>query len=111
MELVIVERTYPEPVSEELGASMARRYGPSFSVQRITRLHSYISKDRLRTMCVYEAPDASSVREVHDREGIPYASIWSADMWSIPTVSGVLDRDDAGRSADSAQPPVPRHTD
>lgn len=103
MELIIVERTYDQPLTDEIGASMTRRFGPCFSLRRIKRLHSYISKDRLRTVCVYEAPDASSVRDVHDREGIPYLRIWSADMLSVPTVSEALDRDDGQREADEAR--------
>jgi hypothetical protein len=103
MELVIVERTYDQPFSDELGASMTRRFGPCFSLRRIKRLHSYISKDRLRTVCVYEAPDASSVRDVHDREGIPYVRIWSADMLSVSAGSEALDRDDGKRDADGAR--------
>ncbi len=93
MELVIVERSYDQPYSDELGVSMTRRFGPCFSLRHIKRLHSYISKDRLRTVCVYEAPDASSVRDVHDSEGIPYIRIWSADMLSVPG-SEALERDD-----------------
>lgn len=103
MELVIIERSYDQPLTDELAASMTRRFGPCFSLRRIQRLHSYISKDRLRSVCVYEAPDASSVRDVHDREGIPYVRIWSADMLSVPTLSDVLDRDDGQREADGAR--------
>jgi hypothetical protein len=91
MELVIVERSYDQPLTDEIGASMTRRFGPCFSLRRIKRLISYISKDRLRTVCIYEAPDASSVRDVHDREGIPYLRIWSADMLSVPSPSEALD--------------------
>jgi hypothetical protein len=101
MELVIVERSYEQPFTDELGASMARRFGPCFSLRHIKRLHSYISKDRMRTVCVYEAPDASGVRDVHDSEGIPYVRIWSADMLSIPApaagADGATGTDHSGR--------------
>lgn len=103
MELVIVERTYAEPLTDELGASLTRRFGPCFSLRRINRLHSYISKDRMRTVCVYEAPDASSVRDVHDREGIPYVRIWSADMLSIPSAAA---EPDAGASSAGEEAPT-----
>ena len=85
MELVIVERAYDQPFTEERGASMVRRFGPCFSMRRIRRLQSFISKDGMRTLCIYEAPDASSVRDVHDREGIPYVRIWSVDMLGPPS--------------------------
>lgn len=90
MELVIVERAYDQPFTDEQGASMVRRFAPCLSVRRIRRLQSFISKDRKRTLCFYEAPDASSVRDVHDREGIPYVRIWSADMMgpAVPSEAG-----------------------
>ena len=79
MEFVVVERVYEQPFTDQDLIDMPRRAGPCFSIRRIKRLHSFISKDRLRTVCLYEAPDASVVRDAHDQESIPYVKIWSAD--------------------------------
>ncbi|HYO93500.1 MAG TPA: nickel-binding protein [Polyangiaceae bacterium] len=80
MELVIVERLYEIPVTDEQMAELARRAGPCLELRGIRRLTSYRSKDRLRAICVYEAPDAGTVREAHDQQGVAYAKIWSADL-------------------------------
>jgi hypothetical protein len=83
MEVVIVERVYDEPFTEEQVADLTRRAGPCFEMRRISLRSSYISKDRLRSICIYDAPDAASVRDAHDQEGFPYARIWA----SLPPVT------------------------
>jgi hypothetical protein len=77
MERVVVEREYEKPMSDEDLAASKRRAGPCFELRRVTHLGMYLSKDRRRAICVYDAPDAASVREAHEQENIPYARIWS----------------------------------
>ncbi len=91
MELVIVERTYEQPFTDEQVADLVRRAGPCFAIRRIRRLTTYVSKDRRRTICLYEAPDASTVRDVHDQEGVAYVKIWSADVLDVPGVTGAVE--------------------
>jgi len=86
MELVIVERAYAEPFTDADISALKRRAGPCFELRRIKHLHTYASKDRLRAICIYEAPDATSVREVHDQEGVAYVKIWSAEALAPPPV-------------------------
>jgi hypothetical protein len=83
MVLVVVERSFTEPLTEERLAEYARRAGPCFELRRVTPLTTYTSMDRRRTICVYRAPDAASVRDAHDTEGIPYVAIWSATETSL----------------------------
>jgi hypothetical protein len=87
MELVIVERAYEVPFTDEQVADLVRRAGPCFSIRRIKRLTTYASKDRRRTICLYEAPDASTVRDVHDQEGVAYVKIWSADVLDVAALT------------------------
>ena len=79
MELVIVERVYTSPLTDEKVQDLRRRVGPCFDIRRITWQRTYFSRDRMRSICLYRAPDASTVRDVHDQEGVPYVRIWSAD--------------------------------
>ena len=95
MELVIVERTYEPPFTDEQVADLVRRAGPCFSIRRIKFLSTYASKDRRRTICIYEAPDASTVRDAHDQEGVAYVRIWSADMLDVPAVTTAADGEQA----------------
>ena len=66
---------------------LRRRVGPCFEIRRITWQRTYFSRDRMRTICLYQAPDASTVRDVHDQEGVPYERIWSAsEVNELPAV-------------------------
>ena len=79
MELVIVERIYPSPLTQQGIDDMRRRLGPCFDLRRITWQRTYISRDRMHTICLYQAPDAGTVRDAHDQQGVAYERIWSAD--------------------------------
>jgi hypothetical protein len=88
MELVVVERVYERPLTDQDLVAAVRRAGPCFSIRRIRRVQTILSKDRLRSICLYEAPDASVVRDVHDQEQLPYAKIWSADTLDLSSLIG-----------------------
>jgi hypothetical protein len=48
---------------------------------------SYFSGDRRQLVCIYDAPDAESVREVQRESGLPYERLWSAQ----PLGKGLLE--------------------
>jgi hypothetical protein len=41
----------------------------------VTWLHSYVSDDKARTFCVYDAPDPESIRTAAERNGLPVDQI------------------------------------
>lgn len=41
----------------------------------VTWLHSYVSDDRTRLLCVYEAPSPEAIRKTAARNGLPVDSI------------------------------------
>jgi hypothetical protein len=43
----------------------------------VTWLHSYVSEDRRRLLCVYEAPSPEAIRRSAARSGLPVESITS----------------------------------
>jgi len=79
VELVVVERVYEQPLTDELVEALKRRAGPCFELRRITHLKMLRSKDGLRSICLYEAPDAATVREALEQVGSPYARVWSVE--------------------------------
>ena len=78
MELIVVERIYEEPLSDETAAELRRKAGPCFQLRNIQHRRMYLSKDRRRAICLYDAPDAATVRDAHEQEGFAYAKIWAA---------------------------------
>lgn len=87
MELIVVERRYERPITDQEVIEAVRRAGPCLAIRRIKRLQTILSKDRLRSVCLYEAPDASTVRDVHDQEHIPYVEIWSGDAFDFSALA------------------------
>ena len=78
MALVIVESSFGEPVRlgeiqaiDDRGAWCLEMYGVRF-------VRSYISTDRRRMICLYEAQDADSVREAQQKAGVPFERVWAA---------------------------------
>ena len=83
MELIVVERIFERPITDQEVIEAVRRASPCLALRRIKRVQTILSKDRLRSVCLYEAPDASVVRDVHDQERMPYVKIWSGDAFDL----------------------------
>jgi hypothetical protein len=73
----LVERAFPEGWS--LGADPAEGCREIRERNRddVTWLHSYVSDDRKRAFCLYEAPSPEAIRKSATRNGLPVESIMS----------------------------------
>jgi hypothetical protein len=78
MELVLVERTFPEPIDPKQLLEAASRGHWCLELHNVTPVHSYMSADRLRMICVFMAPDAESVRKANTTAGLPFERVWTA---------------------------------
>jgi hypothetical protein len=69
----IVERTLPEglliPVDEQ-GSQGCLSVVQANAEDRVTWLHSYVSDDKRRTFCVYDAPGPEAIRRAAERSGL-----------------------------------------
>lgn len=74
----IVERTFPSglavPVNAD-GAQGLARIVACNGEQGVTWIHSYVSEDKTKTYCVYDAPSAEAIRQVARRNDLPVDSI------------------------------------
>lgn len=74
----IVERTFPSglsvPVNSD-GAAGLRKIVSTNGEQGVTWVHSYVSADKTRTYCVYDAPAPEAIRQVAHRNELPLGSI------------------------------------
>jgi hypothetical protein len=84
METVVVERNFEQPVDVEALQSCEERAQWCLEAFNVRFLHSYVSPDRKRMICVYEAPDAESVRKVNTTNKIPFDRVWSASVLAPP---------------------------
>ena len=81
MEIVIIERTFAEPIDSKQLSEAVERGHWCMDLHRVKPVHHYISTDRRRMICVFEAPDAESVRKANATAGLPFDRIWTAQEW------------------------------
>jgi hypothetical protein len=74
----IVERVFPNRLLVKAGVAGVERV--LAIVERnadegVTWIHSYVSDDRRRTFCVYDAPSPEAIRKTADRNDLPVERI------------------------------------
>lgn len=70
----MVERTFPEglniPISDD-GEKACMSVVRVNAGDGVTWVHSYVSDDRKKTFCIYDAPDADAIRRTAEGNGLP----------------------------------------
>ena len=84
MEHVIVERSFEQPMTPEGVHEIEKGSAWCMQLHNVRRLHSYLSPDGLRMVCLFEAPDAESVRLMSRQVGAPVDRIWTAAILEPP---------------------------
>jgi hypothetical protein len=82
MERVIVERSFDEPA--DMAELQARQDNAGWCLDAwgITPLASFLSRDRRRLICTYDAPDAEAVRRANQTAGLPFDTVWTAQVFN-----------------------------
>ena len=78
MEIVLVERSFQDPIDPKEVREAAERGHWCMDLHGVRPLQSYISADRRRMICVFEAPDAESVRKANTTAGLAFDRVWTA---------------------------------
>jgi hypothetical protein len=70
----LVERTFPEglalPVNEQ-GAEICLTVVGNNLQGDVTWLHSYVTEDKKKTFCIYDAPTPEAIHEAAQRNHLP----------------------------------------
>lgn len=70
----VVERQFPEGLqisADEAGARACLAVVESNLTDQVTWVHSYVSADKRKTFCVYDAPSPEAVRRTAARNRLP----------------------------------------
>ncbi len=69
----VVERTFRDGRSMAVGAEAAELLAvvEQNANEGVTWVHSYVSEDRKKTFCVYDAPSPEAVRKTASRNHLP----------------------------------------
>jgi len=81
-EHLIVEQSFATPLTDEQHASDGRRLDDCLGRHGGRWLRSYLSTDRKRMVCEFEAPDADAVRTSYRTAGVQFDRVWTADVYS-----------------------------
>lgn len=79
-ELSLVERSFPQPVTFEEIDAIESGNPSCMTLHRVRFVRSYFSLDRMRMLCLYEAPDAEAVRNANQQIGLPFDAAWTAQV-------------------------------
>lgn len=80
MNTYVVERHFGEPVGEADLTATLQRMSPCLEQYSLNWIHSYFSQDRTRMVCIYEGPDAESVRGAQRSAEAHFDKIWQAEV-------------------------------
>jgi hypothetical protein len=76
---IIVEYAFDPPLTEEEFDAMAERLEPCLESRSVRWVESFFARDRSRRICVFEAPDAESVRDAYRSAKVGFERAWAAD--------------------------------
>lgn len=85
---VVVERRFKEAVT--LGALQAIEDAADWCLRqhKVTFLRTYFSADRRNMICLYQAPDAESVRLAQQQANMPLDRVWACRNFTLQDLHG-----------------------
>ncbi|MGB8699726.1 MAG: nickel-binding protein, partial [Thermosynechococcaceae cyanobacterium] len=85
MSLVIVETAATEPLTDEYLHEADQVALPCLQDHNVTWRYSLRSLDRYRMLCIFDAPDAASVRDAYAKLGLQ-RTIWPSELIQSQTM-------------------------
>ena len=81
MVFLILEKEFDEPMTGEQHDREAETLDPCLAAHGVRWLRSYLSLDRRRMICEFEAADAEAVRSSFRSVGVAFARVWAAEAY------------------------------
>ena len=74
----LVERSFPDrleiPINVE-GSQICLNVVSTNAEDNVTWVHSYVTMDKKKTFCIYDAPSPEAIRKAADKNGLPVDNI------------------------------------
>lgn len=74
----LVERTFPDGLEIPVNADGAEALGGVVgrnAEEGVSWVHSYVTPDKRKTFCIYDAPTPEAIRTAADKNGVPVDAI------------------------------------
>ena len=78
MHRYLVERTFPNGLKipiDKVGTDMCLTVVSNNAEDNVTWIHSYVTKDKKKTFCIYDAPSPEAIRKSAKMNGLPVDNI------------------------------------
>jgi hypothetical protein len=82
MAILIVETTHEKPFTPELHGEAGKKLDPCLEAHGARWVRSYLSADKLRMVCHFEAPDAEAVRASYRTAEVKFDRCYSAELYT-----------------------------
>jgi len=79
---LIVEQTFETPLTDDEHSRIGQRIDGCMAAYDARWVRSYLSTDRRRMVCEFEAPDAEAVRTSYRSAGVPFERVWAAEVYT-----------------------------
>lgn len=79
---VVVERSFDTATTVESLQAIEDAGAWCMELHKVTFLRTFFSADRKRMICLYQAPDAESVRLAQGRAGMPLDRVWACQPFT-----------------------------
>ena len=79
----LVERTFPEGLqlsTDDAGVESCNVIVVTNDEDEVTWIHSYVSSDRQRSFCIYDAPTPEAIRRTSKRNNLPIDRITKVNV-------------------------------
>jgi hypothetical protein len=81
MPFLILEKEFDPPLTVEAQDTEAQRLDPCLEAHGVRWIRSYLSLDRRRMVCEFEAADAEAVRGALRSAGVGFLRVWPAEEY------------------------------
>ena len=74
----LVERDFPDGLvipTNEKGCQIVNGVVSNNIEEHVTWVHSYVTSDKKKTFCIYDAPSPEAIRRVAEKNGLPVNKI------------------------------------
>ena len=89
---VVIEQFFEEPLAEERYVETAKRLDVALAEHASAWCRSYLSADRMRLTCEFEAPDEDAVRAAYREADVPCYDSWVAEVTAVEDYPELMDR-------------------
>ena len=79
--VIVVEQVFDPPLTDEEHGRIGARIDKCAQMRNARWMRSYLSDDRKRMVCEFEAPDAQSVRDAYHSAGVAVERVWRSELY------------------------------